>query len=156
MKKIPTQSLRNWKKTLFLVTIFFFCATLPTFAQSATQGGGLNPQELLRNALIQIQDLGTVGAIAFILLYIIATIAFLPGSILTLGAGVVFGVALGSLYVFVGATIGATGAFLVGRYLARGWISRKIEGNRKFSAIDKAVEKEGFKIVLLIPFLETS
>ena len=149
MQKTLTQSWKNWKKTIFLVTIFFFCATLPAFAQSATQGGGFNPQELLRNALIQIQDLGTVGAVAFILLYIIATIAFLPGSILTLGAGVVFGVALGSLYVFIGATIGATGAFLVGRYLARGWISRKIEDNRKFSAIDKAVGKEGFKIVLL-------
>ncbi|NEQ85588.1 MAG: TVP38/TMEM64 family protein, partial [Moorea sp. SIO2I5] len=65
------------------------------------------------------------------------------------GAGVVFGVVLGSIYVFIGATIGATAAFLVGRYLARDWIAQKIAGNEKFSAIDEAVGQEGFKIVLL-------
>ena len=50
---------------------------------------------------------------------------------------------------FFGATIGATFAFLVGRYLARGWISKKIAGNQKFAAVDNAVGKEGFKIVFL-------
>jgi len=53
---------------------------------------GFNPQEILRNALVWIDSLGSWGAIAFILLYILATVAFLPGSLLTLGAGVVFGV----------------------------------------------------------------
>ena len=109
----------------------------------------LNPQQLLRNALQWIDNLGAIAPIAFILIYIIATVAFLPGSILTLGAGVVFGIIRGSIYVFVGATIGAILAFLVGRYLARGWISKKIAGNQKFSAIDRAVGKEGLKIVLL-------
>jgi uncharacterized membrane protein YdjX (TVP38/TMEM64 family) len=109
----------------------------------------INFQQWIQEALIQIQNLGLTGAIAFILLYIVATVAFLPGTILTLGAGVVFGVVLGSVYVFIGATLGATAAFLIGRYLARGWIAKKIERDRKFSAIDKAVEREGFKIVLL-------
>jgi uncharacterized membrane protein YdjX (TVP38/TMEM64 family) len=96
-----------------------------------------------------VDSLGAVGAIAFIIIYILATVAFFPGSILTLGAGVVFGVVLGSFYVFIGATIGATAAFLVGRYLARGWVAEKIQGNNKFQAIDEAVGKEGLKIVLL-------
>jgi uncharacterized membrane protein YdjX (TVP38/TMEM64 family) len=96
-----------------------------------------------------VDSLGGVGAIAFIIIYILATVAFFPGSILTLGAGVVFGVVLGSFYVFIGATIGATAAFLVGRYLARGWVAEKIQGNNKFQAIDEAVGKEGLKIVLL-------
>jgi uncharacterized membrane protein YdjX (TVP38/TMEM64 family) len=96
-----------------------------------------------------VDSLGAVGAIAFIIIYILATVAFFPGSILTLGAGVVFGVVLGSFYVFIGATIGATVAFLVGRYLARGWVAEKIQGNNKFQAIDEAVGKEGLKIVLL-------
>ncbi|MDY6937314.1 MAG: TVP38/TMEM64 family protein [Cyanobacteriota bacterium] len=128
--------------------MFFLGATLPALAQEASNSG-FNPQELLRNALQQIQDLGPAGAVAFILLYIVATVAFLPGSIVTLGAGVVFGVALGSLYVFIGATLGATCAFLVGRYIARDWIAKKIEGNSKFAAIDEAVGREGLKIVLL-------
>lgn len=108
-----------------------------------------NPQEILRNALVWIDSLGSWGAIAFIVLYILATVAFLPGSILTLGAGVVFGVFFGTVYVFIGATLGAIAAFLVGRYLARDWIAQKIAGNQKFKAIDQAVGQEGFKIVLL-------
>jgi uncharacterized membrane protein YdjX (TVP38/TMEM64 family) len=108
-----------------------------------------NPQTILRDALQWIDSLGSVGAIAFIAIYIIATIAFFPGSILTLGAGVVFGVVGGAIYVFIGATLGATAAFLVGRYLARGWVARKIADNPKFAAIDSAVGKEGLKIVLL-------
>ncbi len=107
-------------------------------------------QNLLITALEWIRDLGWVGAIIFIGIYIIATIAFLPGSILTLGAGVIFGVVQGSILVFFGATIGATGAFLVGRYLARGWVSEKIAGNEKFKAIDAAVGEEGLKIVTLL------
>lgn len=108
-----------------------------------------HPQILLRNALQWIYGIGALGALAFILIYIIATVAFLPGSILTLGAGVVFGLVMGSLYVFIGATIGATAAFLVGRYLARGWVIKKISGNPKFRAVDEAVGREGLKIVLL-------
>ena len=74
---------------------------------------------------------------------------FLPGSILTLGAGVVFGVVKGSIIVSFASTLGATVAFLVGRYLARGWISGKIEGNAKFKAIDDAIGREGWRIVAL-------
>jgi len=143
----------NFLKLSFLTLltftlIFCFNADLAS-AQETVNTPGFNPQEWLRNALQWIDSLGTVGAIAFILLYIIATVAFLPGSILTLGAGVVFGVIWGSIYVFIGATLGATAAFLVGRYLARGWIAKKIADNKKFAAIDRAVGREGLKIVLL-------
>jgi uncharacterized membrane protein YdjX (TVP38/TMEM64 family) len=53
--------------------------------------------------------------------------------------------------VFIGATIGATAAFLVGRYVARGWVAKKIEGNTKFKAIDEAVGREGSKDCLANP-----
>ncbi len=134
---------------LLMATLGVFSVNVPVFAQELTQSTGFNPQTLLQNALAWVDSLGAVGAIAFIIIYILATVAFFPGSILTLGAGVVFGVILGSLYVFVGATLGAIAAFLVGRYVARGWVSKKIEGNHKFKAIDEAVGKEGLKIVLL-------
>ena len=94
-----------------------------------------------------IAGLGAWGPVMFILLYIVACIFFLPGSVLTLAAGALFGVAWGSLYTSIGATLGATAAFLVGRYAARGWVSKKIEGNEKFKAIDEAVGREGWKIV---------
>jgi uncharacterized membrane protein YdjX (TVP38/TMEM64 family) len=67
-----------------------------------------------------------------------------------LGAGVIFGVIWGSLYVFIGATLGAIAAFLGGRYLAQGWVKEKISSYKKFAIIDKAVSKEGLKIVLLV------
>jgi uncharacterized membrane protein YdjX (TVP38/TMEM64 family) len=136
---------------LALLTFSFalLLAHTPALAQEAASTSGFNPQTLLRDALQWVESLGTVGAIAFIGIYILATVAFFPGSILTLGAGVVFGVVAGSLYVFVGATLGAAAAFLVGRYLARDWVAQKIAGNDKFRAIDEAVGREGFKIVVL-------
>ncbi len=108
-----------------------------------------NLQVLLKDTLVWIESLGSIGAIAFIGIYIAATVAFLPAFILTLGAGVLFGVLLGSVYVFIGATLGSIAAFLVGRYLARDWVANKIADNDKFKAIDRAVGNEGLKIVLL-------
>lgn len=135
---------------LFLVcTISLFLTNQPALSQEIPKIASFNPQTILQDALQWIQSLGTKGAIAFIIIYILATVAFFPGSILTLGAGVVFGVILGSVYVFIGATIGATIAFLVGRYFARGWVAQKIEGNNNFQAIDRAVAEEGLKIVFL-------
>ena len=106
-------------------------------------------QEIITNTLTWVDSLGSVGAIAFIVIYIVATIALIPASFLSLGAGVVFGVVFGSLYVLVGSILGAVAAFLIGRYFARDWIAKKIKGNRKFRAIDEAVGREGFKIVTL-------
>jgi uncharacterized membrane protein YdjX (TVP38/TMEM64 family) len=113
---------------------------------AATQ---LNLQGVLQDALIWVRSLGALGAIAFIGIYILATVLFVPGSILTLGGGALFGVVWGSVYVFIAATVGAAIAFLVGRYLARDWVAKQIAGNPKFQAIDEAIAKEGFKITLL-------
>ena len=82
--------------------------------------------------------------------YVLACVLFLPGSVLTLGAGFLFGVPVGFLTVWIGANLGACVAFLVGRTIARDWVARKVAGNPKFAAIDEAVGKEGFKIVALL------
>jgi uncharacterized membrane protein YdjX (TVP38/TMEM64 family) len=85
-------------------------AANPVSAQDSVNIQNLNnfnPQELLRQALKWIENLGYIGGFVFILVYIIATVAFIPGSILTLGAGVVFGVVWGAIYVLIGATLGA-------------------------------------------------
>ncbi len=134
---------------LCLVIMGFIVSAMPAWAEGTAISSGFNPQSLLKNALEWVESLGAIGAIAFMAIYIVATIAFLPAFILTLGAGVLFGVWLGSIYVFIGATFGSIAAFLVGRYLARNWVAKKIAGNDKFRAIDRAVGKEGLKIVLL-------
>jgi len=97
-----------------------------------------------------VESLGVWGPIAFMLGYVVAAVAFIPGSILTLAAGAIFGLARGTLYVFIGATTGATLAFLIARYVARGAIERRIEGNTKFAAIDNAVAGQGLKITTLL------
>ena len=108
-----------------------------------------HPQILLHQILQSIQHLGWIGGIAFILLYICATILLVPGSILTLGAGFAFGVVWGSVYVLIGALIGETGAFLLGRYFVRGWISQKMQQSKAFGALDRAIAREGLKVILL-------
>ena len=104
---------------------------------------------LLVKGLEYIRGLGFFGVVLFIGLYITATVAFVPGSILTLGAGFVFGLGPGTAYVSIGSTIGATAAFLLGRSLFRDWITAKTEKNPRFASLDKAVAREGWKIVLL-------
>jgi uncharacterized membrane protein YdjX (TVP38/TMEM64 family) len=97
-----------------------------------------------------VNGLGPWGPIAFILGYVIACVAFVPGSLLTLAAGAIFGVARGALFVFVGAVLGASAAFLIARYVARGAVERKLEGNPRFAAIDRAIARQGRRIVLLL------
>jgi len=107
----------------------------------------LDLTDFVNRQLTAIEGLDIWGPVAFIGLYILATVFFVPGSALTLASGTVFGMVWGSVYVSIGSTLGATAAFLVGRYIARDWVAKKIEGNEKFAAIDCAVEQEGWKIV---------
>lgn len=106
-------------------------------------------QGYLQTWLLWVKSLGVWGPIAYIVIYNIATLLFIPGSLLTLKGGCLFGLGWGSVYVLIAATFGATVAFLVGRYLSRDWVCQQIGKNPKFQAIDKAVAKAGFKIVLL-------
>lgn len=105
---------------------------------------------VIGDVLGRIEDLGFLGALAFIGLYVVVCVFFLPGSLLTLGAGAIYGLVRGTLLVSVASMAGATVAFLIGRYLARDWVGNKIAGNAKFKAIDEAVAREGWKIVGLI------
>jgi uncharacterized membrane protein YdjX (TVP38/TMEM64 family) len=96
-----------------------------------------------------VESLGSLGAAVFILGYAIATVALVPGSLLTLAGGAIFGVAEGTVIVFIGASLGAILAFLVARYVARAAIERKLAGSR-FAVLDRAIEQEGRKIVFLL------
>ncbi len=107
-------------------------------------------QQWLQTALSRINELGPWKPIGYIIFYMLACIVAIPGSLLTLAGGVLFGVGIGTVYVSIAATLGATCAFLVGRYLLRGWIVRKLGKNEKFQALDEAVAREGWKIVLLV------
>jgi uncharacterized membrane protein YdjX (TVP38/TMEM64 family) len=107
-------------------------------------------REALPRALAWVQTLGPWGPVALAALYVVACVLLVPGSVLTLGAGFLFGIPVGAVTVSVGSTLGAAAAFLVGRTLARPWVERKVAGNPKFHAIDRAVRAQGFKVVLLV------
>jgi uncharacterized membrane protein YdjX (TVP38/TMEM64 family) len=110
----------------------------------------LDARALLGRALDGIEALGPWAPALFVLLYVVATVLFLPGTILTLGAGAAFGVVRGVAVVWIAATLGATAAFLVGRYLARDWVAARIGRRASFRALDDAVAREGWKIVGLM------
>ena len=105
--------------------------------------------ELMNNLLEWIDQFGIWGPVLFVFLYAGAAVLFIPGSALTLGAGALFGVVKGSILVSLASTLGASLAFLIGRYVARDWVAKKIEDNPKFKAVDEAVGREGWKIVAL-------
>jgi uncharacterized membrane protein YdjX (TVP38/TMEM64 family) len=109
----------------------------------------LETRALLEDALGWIAGLGPWGPALFVLLYVAATVLLLPAVVLTLGAGAVFGVVTAFAVVSAGATLGAVAAFLIGRYVARDWVARRVAASARLGAIDEAVAREGWKIVLL-------
>jgi uncharacterized membrane protein YdjX (TVP38/TMEM64 family) len=90
-----------------------------------------------------------VAAFAFVALYVVATVALLPGLILTISAGAIFGLVQGVAIVSIASVLGATAAFFVGRTVARDWVSKQIAAWPKFRALDRALDARGFWIVLL-------
>ena len=115
----------------------------------AVAARGLDTRAAVESALAWVTGLGPWGPPMFVLLYVVVTVLMLPAVALTLGAGALFGVVWAFVLVAVGATLGAVAAFLVGRYLARDWVSRRIAASAPLGAIDEAVAREGWKIVAL-------
>jgi uncharacterized membrane protein YdjX (TVP38/TMEM64 family)/rhodanese-related sulfurtransferase len=95
-----------------------------------------------------IDGAGALGPAVYMAVYALATVLFLPGSVITLAGGALFGPLWGTLYSLTGATIGATAAFFIARYLAAGWVSRKASGLIK-QVID-GVEAEGWHFVAFV------
>jgi uncharacterized membrane protein YdjX (TVP38/TMEM64 family) len=83
-----------------------------------------------------VQGLGWWGPVVFVLGYAVGVVGFVPGS--------------GVAYVFTAAVLGSTASFLIARYLARAAVERRIAGNPRFAAIDRAIGRDGLKITLLL------
>ncbi|XZE53455.1 VTT domain-containing protein [Planctomycetaceae bacterium SH139] len=97
-----------------------------------------------------IGGLGMWGPVVLAAIYVVATVLFVPGTILTLAAGAIFGLTIGTATVSVGSTLGASAAFLIARYGAREKVAKMAQQNRHFAAIDRAIEEGGWKIVALL------
>ena len=97
-----------------------------------------------------VRTLGFWAALVYFFVYVIGTVLFIPGTALTLGSGLLFGVLWGTLLVSLASVTGATLAFLIARYVGREWALRRIERYPKFALIDRAIGERGFKLVLLM------
>mgnify|MGYP006274231167 FL=1 len=136
-----THRASRWKLIVLAVGVIALLVVGIVFQQQV--------REVLEAFVKWTRDLGPIGAVIFGVVYALATVLMMPGSILTLGAGLLFGVVWGTVTVSIASTTGAALAFLVGRFFARDWVASKVSGRPKFQAIDRAVGREGFKIVLL-------
>jgi uncharacterized membrane protein YdjX (TVP38/TMEM64 family) len=97
-----------------------------------------------------VRESGALGYVLYVLMYVLCCVLLIPAFILTLGAGAIFGFVKGSIIVVIGATLGATAAFLLARTVLRRRVETMAAGNPKFKALDRAIAREGAKIVLLI------
>ncbi|HEX7252561.1 MAG TPA: VTT domain-containing protein, partial [Thermoanaerobaculia bacterium] len=104
----------------------------------------------LRSLEVRVASMGSTGLLVYGAVYIAAVLLFVPGIVLTLGAGFLFGFVRGCLLVSAAATIAAALAFLSARHLARARIERWARGRPEFEAIDRAVGENGWKIVALL------
>jgi uncharacterized membrane protein YdjX (TVP38/TMEM64 family) len=96
------------------------------------------------------RDAGALGISLFFIAYIVSAVALVPGSLLTLAAGFAYGPVLGLLIASPASVAAATTAFLLGRTLLRDWVRRRVGASPRARAIDRAVGREGFKLVLLL------
>ena len=95
-----------------------------------------------------IQNAGLAGPLIFMALYALATVLFLPGSLLTITGGALFGPVWGSFYSLTGATVGATLAFLTARYLASDWVARK--AGVRLKQLIEGVEAENWRFIAFV------
>lgn len=122
-----------------LVALFFFVRHY---------GGGAT--EYVERFLAWVRSLGGWAPAVFVGGYALATVAAIPGSLMTMAGGVLFGLGWGVVYTWTAATLGSTLAFLVGRYVARGAVEAKLAESERFAVIDRAVAAEGLKVVFLL------
>jgi len=111
--------------------------------------GYLFKEHLTTQRILQmLEAFGIWAPIGYILFYAVATVLFIPGSVLTLTGGFLFGPWLGTLINLTGAVIGAIGSFLIARYLAQDWVANKASGKLK-DLID-GVSQEGWRFVAVV------
>ena len=95
-----------------------------------------------------VEGAGAAGPLLFMAVYALVTVLFLPGSVITLAGGVLFGPVWGTVYNLTGATIGAALAFLIARYLGADWVARR--AGPRIKRLDDGVSAEGWRFVAFV------
>ncbi len=129
----PSTSL---KKILLLLPLL-------TFAYLANRYG------LLQKTLGWMEHLGPWAAPAYVLVYALTCVFFVPSFVFTLGAGTLFGLPWGIPLALLGTGLGSVSALAIGRTLARPWVEQQFKNNKQFHALSAAVKKKGWQMILL-------
>lgn len=129
-----------WKPVLLLIPLALGIAI-------AARG---NVRDTMMDLVARFESWGFWGPVAMAAVYTPASLFLVPASILTLGAGFIFGVPIGVLAVSIGSTVAASISFLLGRTLARPWVARQAKAMPRFRALDEALGKEALKVVFLL------
>jgi uncharacterized membrane protein YdjX (TVP38/TMEM64 family) len=135
-RRLPTVA-RWGSGALILLAVLVLARALPT-------------ERLLGVVRAWIDGLGLWGPLALGAIYILAALLFVPGSLLTLAAGAIYGLLLGTIIVSVASTTAAALAFLIARHAARDTVRRKVERSPRLAAVDAAIGEEGWKVVMLL------
>ena len=133
----------NKRLLRWLILAILLTATMATWFYLPQFRGSLDA------AVDRARGMGVWGPALLTLLYVPAALLLVPGSWLTVLGGFVFGWWRAAAAVSVGATLGACVSFLVGRYLTRDWVERKLAQHPRFRALDRAVAEQGFRILFL-------
>lgn len=122
---------------LIVLSVFVIMAQLPM-------------RELMNRVNGFIQGMGAFGMVVYGAIYIVATVLLVPGSAITLGAGLTFGLLWGTIVASIASTTGAALAFMIARYVARDRVAKMADRRPRFGAVDRAVSEGGWKIVGLL------
>jgi uncharacterized membrane protein YdjX (TVP38/TMEM64 family) len=139
-------------QTLKFIGLLIFIVLCILLLQWTHLGQYIKPEEIQA----AIQSVGSLAPMLYLLIYSIAPVFFVPGWIITIAGGLAFGAVWGTALTVVGATIGATLAFFVARYLGRDFVARLLKG--KFKTLDDQAARHGFQVIFflrlipLVPF----
>lgn len=104
----------------------------------------------LRAVQQRVDGMGVLGALLYGAIYVVGVLLFVPGSVLTIGAGLLFGLLWGSVLVSIAATLASALAFLIARHVMRGQVEKLSRKNERFAAIDAAIREKGWRVVALL------
>ena len=151
--EIDTQTLIVAAATLFIglgLALSNALGVTPADAVHGVEKLIANPQDTLQDVINYVQAMGPAGVFYFGVIYLVAEILAVPATPLTLSAGYLFGLAQGTAVVLLAATIAATVSFFIGKTFLRSWVESVLEENPDFAKIDRAIGKEGFRLLLLV------
>jgi SNARE associated Golgi protein len=109
-----------------------------------------DPTSILESVVDKVQAMGPAGVLYFGLMYTLAEVLAIPAVPLTASAGYLFGVSTGTAIVLLSASVAATISFAIGRTILRSYVERILEDYPDFQKLDRAIEKEGFKLMILL------